>query len=241
MTLWYRAVYFNEWMFVVPGVLWFSVRTTGPQKVLDVARTSVPIFMAVKYARDGFLSRSEVTYGAVAVIILNLAMCSADTRSRVVQFNATTYFLSHASVVTWLFGIGLGASSARAWVCAINFVSLVAFLLTLLVAVPYTQAWMCYTTNDPTSFTQGYCPQYTGDYTFSKACSFTKATAHRVTSRCNPREFGEYTPLHDAFGLEGHLAAHALLVSGVLYFSQIVSREPLARLLSCQELAKKTK
>jgi hypothetical protein len=239
--MWYRAVYYNEFMFALPGVLWSSLRRTGPQKILDVARTAVPAYLVMSYAIEGSLTHRQVVYGIVATIVLNLAMCSADAR-HVIKFNTGLYLASHVSVVAWLFGIGLGASTARACVCAVNFLAIATFLITLLVAVPYTQAWMCYPSNDPRMFTKGYCPQYTGDYAFSKACSFdNEASVSAVTARCNPHNFGEYTPVHDAIALEGHVAGHALIVSAVLYYTQIISRLPLARLAYCQEVAAKSK
>jgi len=233
--MWYSAVYYNEWMYLVPGVLWSTVRQSAVQRFVDVARVLPLVVYLLHAAHTGVYGGAPLLWFVTSFVVLNMAMMRADAASTR-TFNGGVYVVAHLSVCTWLFGLGIGRGVARGAVCTINAVSCLVLVTTLLLAVPAMQAWECYDTRDVRAYVHGYCPQYTGNYDANRACS---ATIQKDTVYCDPKSYEEYTPLHDVVQLEGHVGAHALFTSGVLYFTQIIRRTQQARLAACHALASK--
>lgn len=234
--MWYSAVYYNEWMYVVPGVLWTSVRQTAVQRFVDVARVLPLVVYLLHATRTGEYAGAPLMWFGVSFVVLNMAMMRADA-SATRTFNGGVYLMAHLSVCTWLFGLGIGRGVARGVVCAINATSIVVVVLSLFFAVPAMQAWECYDTRDVDKYVSGYCPQYTGNYNNNQACS---KNLQKHTVYCDPNTYERYTPLHDIIQLEGHVGGHALVTSGVLYFTQIIRRTQQARLAACHALASKS-
>ena len=196
--MWYGAIYVNEFTVLLPGLLWGSVRRTGGQKVLDVMRTA-PLLAFIASASAGvWWGWTGAGILAAYCVVTNVAMAACD-RAQSQPFDATVYFLSHASVIAWVTGTATASRYVRAVSVCLNLLAVGTLVFSLTFAVPFMQAWMCYSSpRDPASLTKGYCPQYTGDYVGNKACSFTvidsDQTTHAVGNpRCNPATWGEYT------------------------------------------------
>lgn len=233
--MWYSAIYRNEWLLLVPLLLSRTVRRSGAQRAIDVART-VPLLATIAvWLAGGHVAPLAWLCLAGYTLLANVAMAVADARVHV-PFDSTTYVLSHASVVVWVLGVGEGASAVRLATAGVNLALALSFAAVVFVAVPYMDAWACYPSTDVHALSRGYCPQYTGDYVNNAACTFS---AEAPNVRCDPAKWMEPRPLHDTVGPTGHFLAQAIVASGALFAAMVVAQVPRARVRACVEAARK--
>lgn len=234
--MWYSAIYRNEILLLVPLLLSRTVRRSGAQRALDVARTVPLLGVLAVWLAGGRVSPAAWASTGAYTLVANAAMAVADTRVHV-PFHATTYVLSHASVLVWLFGIGDGSATLRFVTAGTNLAMAASLVAVILVTVPYMDAWACYPSADVHTLTKGYCPQYTGDYVNNVACTFKTATT--PNPRCDPSAWKKPRSLHDTIGPVGHFLAQAILASAALFGAMVVADVPRARVKACVLAARK--
>lgn len=237
--VYYSAIYLNEICAVLPCVwLWGGVRSHPSQKVMDVARTLPLLACLVLLASGKFVGWIATIVVGAYTVLANVAMARLDAKYPPATYSTLAYFASHLSVVCWLAGVGTPNKYARGVVVGLNVVTVAVLAVTVLVALPYMQAWKCYDGTSPDLFRKGYCPQYTGDYVGNQACLFATADGYGSNPRCRPEKWQEFTPLHDVVGLAGHVAFHLLAASFALYWTQVWSHAADAQIESCLLVAR---
>ena len=230
--MWFDAAWLNEFTLLIPGLLWPTVRTTPAQRVLDVLRT-VPIVATVCVH---VLASPVPLYAWIAVaawtVLANLAQYRLDTHADP-PFSEITYMLLHLSVLHWLtFSLAPNAA-ARALGVAINVAAAAYMTSVILFAVPLAKAWVCYPSKDPTTFTLGYCPQYTGVFKGNRACEYKLTGAVSYNPRCDPRKWKQDPPVHDLISHTGHVVASILIASLAFHLAWIKDATDQARIDAC--------
>lgn len=228
-------MYTSELFFFFPGFLWFSIRRTLLQRVVDILRTLPLVTLLVVWSTTGEVSRLFLMVCLLLALILNIVAIVLDKAIGPYKFDTTVYAVSQISVVNWLFCRAASSIWLRCLMGAINVAAGIYFSFALLVAFPISQAYMCYPSRDPSTFKYGYCPQYTGDYTRIEALSPCSIRVDQQTlePRCDPALYGEFTSMHDAVSNAGHVAGLLLSMSAIVHCSQIGPATERARVAEC--------
>lgn len=234
--MWFDGAYFNELTLFVPGLLWPTVRQTAAQRVLDVLRTC-PLAVCVVVH---FVAQSVPLYAWLAVVawtvVANLAQYRLDVHHDP-DFSELTFVLLHVSVLHWLVFSLAPSSVLRIFGVAVNVVSALYLVAVLLFAVPYIKAWSCYPSRDVSTFTRGYCPQYTGEYSGNVACSLNLDGEDSYNPRCSPHQWRDDVAVHDVVGHAGHVVFHALAGTLAFHLAMIPNAAEQARISACIAVA----
>lgn len=234
--MWFNGVYVNEFTFVLPVVLWWSVRQSLAQRVLDLLRT-LPLIVSLLVH---YLAYSVPLYAWIAIgawtAVANLAQYRLDAHNAP-NFSELTFVLTHISVVHWLTFSLTSSKLLRAIATAVNVGALAYLAAVVFLAAPISKAWDCYQSRDPATFTKGYCPQYTGEFHHNPACSYTLPD-QTFNPRCDPSEWGNYVSIHDVVDHAGHVSFHMLAATLAWHLTMIPAASEKARVQACIAVAR---
>ena len=234
--MWFNGVFLNEVLLIFPVLLWWTVRQSLAQRLLDLLRT-LPLIAAILVHT---LAYSLPLYAWLAAgawtLVANLAQYRLDAHNSP-NFSEFVFVVSHISVLHWIFFTLTSSSLLRALATAVNLGAVAYFASVILFSIPLTRAWACYRSNDVSTFVNGYCPQYTGQYHLNPACEHTFSTSE-YNPRCDPTEWGKFVPLHDVVDHAGHAAFHVLASTLAWHLTMIPSASEKARVQACIAVAR---
>ena len=176
----------------------------------------------------------------VWTVVANIAQYRLDIKHNP-PFSPVVYALAHLSVLHYL-AFSLCPYRAFRWILVAANAAAAAYLaFEVLLASPITKAWECYPSKNPSTFTRGYCPQFTGQYHGNKACDFGGLAERTYNPRCDPANYNEPGVVVDVVGAAGHVAFHVLSTTLALHVCMIPGSLAGARLQACIDMARRAK
>jgi len=255
---WWKCAYSNEFLLLVPGITWSTIRKKWPQRVCDVLRV-IPFYLIVAYVvrLEMFPPSNVLFYMGIVAVVLNIAMYAIDKAHAPHPYTwqaEIVVLLCMASPTALLFGSpGLWLNTGKRklqnlrYVAIASNLTLAAYLfVSISILLPYLDAWTCYPhPRDVQSFTQGYCPQWhiihtpdwdpkqligTPCYYFWQDGKFGEST-----KRCQAGH--QSSSVHQEMSAIQHVAIQIAVVSLASYAAQVPAAMMAVRTAACAKLS----